>query len=58
MTESCIVVCQDLIMDDEGKCVGIMALCMEDGTIHRINATNTAYPSVLFHEPPPFKKGE
>lgn len=31
----------DLIMDDSGRCVGIMALCMEDGTIHRINATNT-----------------
>jgi len=31
----------DLIMDDTGRCVGIMALCMEDGTIHRINATNT-----------------
>jgi succinate dehydrogenase/fumarate reductase flavoprotein subunit len=30
----------DLIMDD-GKCVGVMALNMEDGTIHRINATNT-----------------
>ena len=32
----------DLIMDDAGeRCVGVMALCMEDGTIHRINASNT-----------------
>ncbi|GMI02916.1 hypothetical protein TrRE_jg9312 [Triparma retinervis] len=30
----------DLIMKD-GACVGTMALNMEDGTIHRINATNT-----------------
>lgn len=25
----------DLIMDREGACRGITALCMEDGTIHR-----------------------
>lgn len=31
----------DLIMTDEGECVGIMALNMEDGTIHRIHAKNT-----------------
>jgi len=32
----------DLIMDEKNeRCVGIMALCMEDGTIHRINAANT-----------------
>jgi len=30
----------DLIMK-EGACVGVMALNMEDGTIHRINATST-----------------
>lgn len=30
----------DLIMED-GKCRGIMALCMEDGTIHRIRAHET-----------------
>ena len=24
----------DLIMDN-GKCVGVLALCMEDGTLHR-----------------------
>jgi len=31
----------DLIMNDEGECVGVMALNMEDGTIHRIKAKNT-----------------
>ena len=31
----------DLIMDDEGKCVGVVCLEMENGTIHRINAKNT-----------------
>ena len=31
----------DLIMDDEGSCVGIVAINMEDGTLHRINASNT-----------------
>jgi len=31
----------DLIMNDEGECVGVMALNMEDGTIHRIRAKNT-----------------
>mmetsp|Transcript_17913 Transcript_17913/g.40695 ORF Transcript_17913/g.40695 Transcript_17913/m.40695 type:complete len:247 (-) Transcript_17913:1128-1868(-) len=30
----------DLIMDYEGKCVGVICLNMEDGTIHRINTTN------------------
>jgi succinate dehydrogenase/fumarate reductase flavoprotein subunit len=25
----------DLIMDSSGACRGIMALCMEDGTLHR-----------------------
>lgn len=30
----------DLLMQD-GRCVGIMALNMEDGTIHRIRANNT-----------------
>merc|ERR1711991_976961 len=28
-------------MDDEGKCVGVVCLEMENGTIHRINAKNT-----------------
>jgi len=31
----------DLIMDDEGRCVGVLAMCMEDGSLHRINASNT-----------------
>ena len=31
----------DLIMDDEGVCRGVLALCMEDGTIHRFRAANT-----------------
>ncbi len=28
----------DLIMDDEGACRGVMAWCLEDGTIHRFRA--------------------
>ena len=31
----------DLIMDEEGRCVGIMALKMDDGTIHRFRAKET-----------------
>merc|ERR1719473_2003771 len=30
----------DLIMDD-GECKGVIAMCMEDGTIHRFAAKNT-----------------
>eukprot|EP00002_Diphylleia_rotans_P001790 TRINITY_DN1101_c0_g1_i1.p2 TRINITY_DN1101_c0_g1~~TRINITY_DN1101_c0_g1_i1.p2 ORF type:complete len:641 (+),score=114.40 TRINITY_DN1101_c0_g1_i1:118-2040(+) len=30
----------DLIMED-GVCRGVMAMCLEDGTIHRFNAKNT-----------------
>jgi succinate dehydrogenase (ubiquinone) flavoprotein subunit len=30
----------DLIMND-GECVGVMAMCMEDGSIHRFHAKNT-----------------
>lgn len=30
----------DLIMKDK-KCVGVVALCLEDGTIHRFNSNNT-----------------
>ncbi len=30
----------DLIMDGK-KCIGVTALCLEDGTIHRFNANNT-----------------
>lgn len=28
----------DLIMDDQGRCRGVMALCLDDGTIHRFQA--------------------
>lgn len=35
----------DLIMD-KGECVGVIALCLEDGTIHRFRAKNTV--SILF----------
>merc|ERR1719487_1772246 len=31
----------DLIMNDAGECVGVMAICMEDGTFHRFKAKNT-----------------
>ncbi|MFP4125629.1 MAG: succinate dehydrogenase flavoprotein subunit [Alphaproteobacteria bacterium] len=31
----------DLIMDDEGACRGIMAYCLEDGSIHRFRAHQT-----------------
>jgi succinate dehydrogenase / fumarate reductase flavoprotein subunit len=28
----------DLIMDDDGRCIGVTAWCLDDGTIHRFNA--------------------
>merc|ERR1712178_80915 len=31
----------DLIMNDSGECVGVMAICMEDGSIHRFKSKNT-----------------
>jgi len=31
----------DLIMDDNGECCGVMALCMEDGSIHRFRSHMT-----------------
>lgn len=31
----------DLIMDQEGACRGIIALCLDDGTIHRFRAKRT-----------------
>ena len=31
----------DLLMDEEGTCCGILALCIEDGTIHRFRAQKT-----------------
>lgn len=33
--------CLDLIFDESKRCVGVVALNMEDGTIHRIKAKNT-----------------
>lgn len=30
----------DLLMD-QGKCVGVIALCLEDGSLHRFRAKNT-----------------
>ncbi|TAH36166.1 MAG: succinate dehydrogenase flavoprotein subunit [Alphaproteobacteria bacterium] len=31
----------DLMMDSDGKCRGVVALCLEDGTIHRFKAHQT-----------------
>jgi succinate dehydrogenase (ubiquinone) flavoprotein subunit len=31
----------DLIMDEQGVCRGVMAMCMEDGSLHRFRAANT-----------------
>ncbi len=31
----------DLIMDQDGACGGVVALCLEDGTLHRIRAKKT-----------------
>jgi succinate dehydrogenase / fumarate reductase flavoprotein subunit len=31
----------DLIVDDEGRCRGVVALCLDDGTIHRFRAQTT-----------------
>ncbi|MBI3517353.1 MAG: succinate dehydrogenase flavoprotein subunit [Proteobacteria bacterium] len=31
----------DLMMDDDGACRGVMALCMEDGSLHRFRAHQT-----------------
>merc|ERR1740117_979019 len=31
----------DLIMDDDGACRGVLAMCMEDGTLHRFRSHNT-----------------
>jgi len=31
----------DLIMNDEGECGGVLAMNMEDGTLHRFRANNT-----------------
>lgn len=49
----------DLIMDEEGECIGLLAWCLEDGTIHRFNcnivvlatggAGRTYFSSTLAH---------
>jgi succinate dehydrogenase / fumarate reductase flavoprotein subunit len=31
----------DLIMDEEGRCRGVIALCLDDGTVHRFRAQTT-----------------
>merc|ERR550537_1145167 len=31
----------DLIMSDDGKCLGCIAMCMEDGSLHRFGAHST-----------------
>lgn len=31
----------DLLMDDDGRCRGVLALCMEDGTLHRFRSHET-----------------
>merc|ERR1719243_132533 len=31
----------DLIMSDDGKCLGVLAMCMEDGFLHRFGAHST-----------------
>jgi succinate dehydrogenase / fumarate reductase flavoprotein subunit len=31
----------DLLMDEQGVCRGVLALCMEDGTLHRFRAHST-----------------
>jgi succinate dehydrogenase / fumarate reductase flavoprotein subunit len=31
----------DLIIDDEGRCLGLIALCLEDGLLHRFRASKT-----------------
>ena len=31
----------DLMMDDEGRCIGVTALCMADGSLHRFRAHET-----------------
>jgi succinate dehydrogenase/fumarate reductase flavoprotein subunit len=31
----------DLIIDDEGRCLGLIALGLEDGSLHRFRASKT-----------------
>lgn len=40
----------DLIMDEKGACRGVVALCLEDGSIHRFRAHQTILATgVRFH---------
>ena len=43
----------DLIMDKEGACVGVLALCMEDGTLHRFRAHRTVLATGASAHPRP-----
>src|SRR5258706_2104856 len=53
----------DLIMDEEGRCRGVVALKLDDGTIHRFRANMTILatggePSARIVPPPaPFRHG-
>lgn len=38
----------DLIMED-GECCGVIALCLEDGSIHRFRAKNTIVATGYVH---------
>src|SRR5678815_354443 len=45
----------DLIMDDEGSCRGVIALKLDDGTLHRFRAQTTipvSYTHLRAHETP------
>merc|ERR1712054_747869 len=35
----------DLLMSDDGKCLGVLAMCMEDGSLHRFAAHSTIIAS-------------
>ena len=38
----------DLLMD-KGECVGVIALCLEDGSLHRFRAKNTVIATGYVH---------
>ena len=42
----------DLIMQD-GECVGVMAICLEDGSIHRFRSKNTVLATGVSSVPSP-----
>ena len=39
----------DLLMSEDGECAGIIALCMEDGTLHRFWGQQTVLALSLIH---------